>query len=182
MRRLRYQVAVSLDGFIAGPDDDASWIPMDPEIDFAALFDQFDTFLMGRRTWEQAGAMAGGAQVVVVSTTLDPAANPPVTVISDQVAERVRRLKDQPGKDIWLFGGGLLFRQLLAAGLVDTVEPAIVPVLLGGGVRFLPEPALRARLVLTGHRVYATSGIVLLEYAVAAGSGSGDRVDVPRAE
>lgn len=168
MRRLRYQVAVSLDGFIAGPGDDASWIPMDPDIDFAALFEQFDTFLMGRRTWERAGAMAGGGQVIVVSTTLDPAASPSVTVFSDEIVERVKRLKDQPGKDIWLFGGGLLFRYLLAEGLVDTVEPAIVPVLLGGGTRFLPEPAIRARLVLTGHRVYARSGIVLLEYAVAA--------------
>ena len=62
MRRLRYQVAVSLDGFIAGPDDDASWIAMDPDIDFAALFAQFDTFLMGRRTWEVSGAMVGGGR------------------------------------------------------------------------------------------------------------------------
>ncbi|HEY5787244.1 MAG TPA: dihydrofolate reductase family protein [Microlunatus sp.] len=166
MRRLRYQVAVSLDGFIAGPDDDTSWIPMDPDIDFAALFAQFDTFLMGRRTWEQAGAMAGGGQVVVVSTTLDPDSHPTVTVVSDRIIEHVGALKEQPGKDIWLFGGGRLFRYLLAAGLVDTVEPAIVPVLLGRGTRFLPEPALRAPLVLTGHRVFATSGIVLLEYAV----------------
>ena len=166
MRRLRYQVAVSLDGFIAGPDDDTSWIPMDPDIDFAALFEQFDTFLMGRRTWEQAGAMTGGGQVVVVSTTLDPDSQPSVTVVSDRVIERVGALKEQPGKDIWLFGGGQLFRYLLTAGLVDTVEPAIVPVLLGRGTRFLPEPALRAALVLTRHRVFARSGIVLLEYAV----------------
>ena len=76
MRRIRYQVAVSLDGYIAGADGDASWIPMDPEIDFEGLFAQFDTFLMGRRTWESAGSMAGGGQVVVVSTTLDPSAHP----------------------------------------------------------------------------------------------------------
>jgi dihydrofolate reductase len=172
MRRLRYQVAVSLDGFIAGPDDDASWIPMDPDIDFAALFEQFDTFLMGRRTWEQAGAISSGGHVVVVSTTLDPAANRSVTVINDEVVERVKSLKNQPGKDIWLFGGGLLFRFLLAEGLVDTVEPAIVPVLLGEGTRFLPEPALRARLVLASHRVFPRSGIVLLQYAVATDSRS----------
>ena len=67
-----------------------------------------------------------------------------------------------------VFGGGLLFRYLLTKDLVDTVEPAIVPVLLGEGTRFLPDPAVRRRLVLTGHRVFTTSGIVLLEYAVAA--------------
>lgn len=168
MRRLRYQVAVSLDGYIAASDDtDVSWIPMDPEIDFAALFDQFDTFLIGRRTWETSGGMLGRSRVVVVSTTLDPAAHPALTIVSDDLADRVRQLKAEPGKDIWLFGGGRLFRSLLAEGLVDTVEPAIVPVLLGGGTRFLPDPATRSLLTLTGHRVFATSGIVLLEYAVA---------------
>lgn len=167
VRRLRYQVAVSLDGFIAGPDGDASWIPMDPDIDFAALFDQFDTFLMGRRTWEASGSMVGGGRVVVVSTTLDQAANPSVTVFADDVAARVRSLKEEPGRDIWLFGGGELFRTLLADGLVDTVEPAIVPVLLGGGTSFLPDPAVRTRLALTSHRVLPTTGIVWLEYAVS---------------
>lgn len=169
MRRIRYQVAVSLDGFIAGPDGDASWIPMDPEIDFAALFEQFDTFLMGRRTWETSGAMVGGSSVVVVSTTLDQTANPAVTVFADDVPARVRSLKELPGKDIWLFGGGELFRSLLADGLVDTVEPAIIPVLLGGGTPFLPDPAVRRRLTLTHHRVYPATGIVLLEYAVVTG-------------
>lgn len=172
MRRLRYQVAVSLDGFIAGPEGDASWIPMDPDIDFAAMFAQFDTFLMGRRTWEQAGGMASGGQVVVVSTTLDPAAHPAITIFHDEVAVRVNRLKEQPGKDIWLFGGGVLFRSLLAEGLVDTVEPAIVPVFLGEGTRFLPEPAIRSHLRLTGHHVFTTSGIVLLEYTIQAGDAT----------
>ena len=55
MRRLRYQVAVSLDGFIADPEGSADWIPMDPDIDFDALLAQFDTFLMGRRTYETSG-------------------------------------------------------------------------------------------------------------------------------
>ena len=75
--------------------------------------------------------------------------------------------KATPDRDVWLFGGGELFRTLLEAGLVDTVEPAVVPVLLGGGVPMLPSPAARARLSLRGHRLYPTSGIVLLEYAVS---------------
>ena len=74
-------------------------------------------------------------------------------------------LRAEWGKDIWLFGGGSLFRSLLDAGLVDTVEVAVMPVLLGGGIPLLPPPAERAKLKLTGQKVYK-AGIVLLEYAV----------------
>lgn len=55
MRRIRYAVAMGLDGYIAGPDGESDWIIMDPEIDFEALFGSFDTILMGRRTFEVAG-------------------------------------------------------------------------------------------------------------------------------
>lgn len=170
-RRLRYQVAASLDGYIAGPHGDADWIPMDPDIDFAALFAQFDTLLMGRGTWDglvasgQGGAF--GMPTVVCSTTLDQAAHPGIRVISRDLEAEVRALKAAPGKDIWLFGGGELFRSLLALGLVDTVEIAVVPVLLGGGVPMLPAPADRVPLRLTRHHVYPKSGITLLEYDVA---------------
>ena len=74
-------------------------------------------------------------------------------------------LRTEPGKDIWLFGGGSLFRSLLDAGLVDTVEVAIMPVMLGEGIALLPSPARQTKLKLTGHKVYKT-GIVSLEYAV----------------
>jgi dihydrofolate reductase len=82
--------------------------------------------------------------LVVFSRTLDPADYPAVSVVSADPAQSVRSLKARPGKDIWLFGGGELFRLLLEAGLVDTVEPAVVPVLLGGGVPMLPTPAAPA--------------------------------------
>src|ERR687897_159109 len=60
MRRVRYVVAMSLDGYIAGPNGEADWIIMDPDIDFGAMFERFDTFLMGRRTFERTGSGAGG--------------------------------------------------------------------------------------------------------------------------
>ncbi len=176
-RRLRYQVAASLDGRIAGPHGEADWIPMDPDIDFGALFAQFDTLLMGRGTFEgllrdgsvgEAGAF--GLKTIVVSRTIDPAAHPGVTVVAERVAETVEALKATPGKDIWLFGGGELFRSLASLGLVDRVEVAVVPTLLGDGVPLLPSPAPTCPLRLTGHRVYPRSGIVLLEYDVLAGS------------
>jgi dihydrofolate reductase len=78
----------------------------------------------------------------------------------------VRALKEAQGKDIWLFGGGELFRTLLEAGLVDTIEPAVIPVLVGDGFPMLPSPAARAQLTLSTYRLYQKSGIMLLEYAV----------------
>jgi dihydrofolate reductase len=125
--------------------------------------------VMGRKTYEAMQGMGGGkgVQTVVYSTTLDPAKHKKVTVVKTDPAAHVRELKAKPGKDIWLFGGGALFNTLLAAGVVDTVEPAVCPVLLGGGIPLLPGPAALAKLSLTGHKVYPKSGIVLLEYAVA---------------
>jgi dihydrofolate reductase len=167
MRRVRYQVASSVDGFIADPDGGHDWIVADPDIDFAALTAQFDTLIMGRKTFEVAGA-AGvpGAEVVVCSRTLRQEEHPGVRIVADGVAELVRELKARPGRDIWLYGGGELFRSLLEADCVDTVEPAVIPVMLGDGVPMLPGPSLRCRLRLTRHRLYAKSGIMLLEYDV----------------
>jgi dihydrofolate reductase len=167
MRKIRYQVACSLDGYIAGPDDGYDWIVADPDIDFEALFDQFDTLLMGRRTFEVAGAGSPpGMKTFVFSRSLRPGDHPGVTVVSGRVRETLDDLRAQPGKDIWLFGGGELFRSLLELGCVDAVEPAVIPVVLGGGRPFLPAPAVRRRLSLTEARTYEKSGIVLLKYDV----------------
>ena len=167
MRKIRYQVACSLDGYIAGPNGEYDWIVADPDIDFEALFDEFDTLLMGRRTFEVAGAGSSpGMKSFVFSRSLRPEDHPGVTIVSEQVKETLDDLRAQPGKDIWLFGGGELFRSLLELGCVDSVEPAVIPVVLGGGRPFLPAPAVRRRLSLTETRVYEKSGIVLLKYDV----------------
>jgi dihydrofolate reductase len=168
-RRVRYQVAMSLDGYIAGPNGEFDWIITDPEIDFAALFKEFDTFLIGRRTFEvmeHAGrGETPGVKTFVFSRTLKQRDYPGVTIVAGQAEQLLAELRSEPGKDIWLFGGGLLFRSLLDEGLVDSVEVAVIPVLLGGGIPLLPPSAKSAKLELTGHRVYKT-GIVLLQYAV----------------
>jgi dihydrofolate reductase len=169
MRKIRYAVAASLDGYIAGPKGEADWIISDPEIDFRALFDRFDTFLLGRRTFEAMGRAgqrgSPGMKTLVFSRTLRQQDYPKVKIVSDRAEETVADLRTQPGKDIWLFGGGSLFRSLNEAGLVDTVEVAIVPVLLGGGIPLVPPPSKQTKLQLTGHKVYKT-GIVSLEYAI----------------
>jgi dihydrofolate reductase len=176
LRRVRYAVAMSLDGFIAGPNGEADWILMDPEIDFQAIYDEFDTMLRGRRTFEaMKGARGGGSmpgmQVFVCSRTLRQEDHPRVTII-DNPEELIAELRSKPGKDIWLFGGGLLFRSLAEGGVVDTVEVAVIPVLLGEGVPLLPGPARRVTLKLTGHKHYAKTGTMGLEYAVQYGQGS----------
>jgi dihydrofolate reductase len=161
---------MSLDAYIAGPNGECDWIIMDPEIDFGEMFQRFDTLLMGRRTFEVVRSQGGGQpmpgmRTVVVSHTMRPEDYPGITIVADRVEETVAQLREEPGKDIWLFGGGLLFRSLLDARLVDTVEVAVIPILLGGGIPLLPPPPKRARLRLVSSRAYK-SGIMSLEYAV----------------
>jgi dihydrofolate reductase len=107
-----------------------------------------------------------GLEVVVFSRTLRQSDHPAVSIVKGDPVERVRALKTGGGKDIWLFGGGELFRTLLEAGEVDTVEPAIIPVLLGHGIPMLPSSTSRTSLSLSAHRLYPKSGIMLLEYSV----------------
>ena len=169
-RRLRYQVAVSLDGFIAGPNGEYDWIVSDPSIDFAALYKEFDTAVMGRKTYEVARAQGvdasmPGIDVLVFSRTLLATEYPGVRILNDDPGKVVAALKQKPGKDIWLFGGGQLFRSLVDAGLVDTVEVAVMPVLIGEGIPLLP-PGAATKLKLADQKVLPRSGIVMLMYSV----------------
>ena len=162
---------MSLDGYIAGPKGEFDWIVQDPDIDFQDLFAQFDVFLVGRRTFElmtKPGSppLPAGSKTFVFSRTLETN-RPDTEVVREVSPASIARIKALAKKDIWLFGGGELFRSLLSQSLVDSIEVAVSPVLLGAGLQLLPSPADQAQLRLTGHRVYG-SGIVLLEYAVAA--------------
>jgi dihydrofolate reductase len=139
---------------------------------------------MGRKTYDVVNrdghmAMMAGVECVVFSRTLPASTAPGLRVVTDDPATVVSALKAAPGKDIWLYGGGELFATLLAAGLVDTVELAVIPVLLGAGVPLLPEGRVTP-LVLCDHKVLPGSGIVALAYAVPGGTGPAPSVSYIR--
>lgn len=169
MRRVRYSVAASLDAYIASPDGGFDWIIMDPDIDFAAMYESVGGLLMGRTSWDVTVKMGGtggpSLPTYVYSRTLPQGERDGVTFVRDAVAH-VRGLKETEGKTLWLWGGGQLFRELATAGLVDEVEVAVIPVMLGEGLPLLPSPGPKLTLRLRGQRTYEKSGIVLLTYDV----------------
>ena len=170
MPQLRYSVAASLDGYIAGPKGEFDWIVIDPEIDFGAMYAGFSGLVMGRRSYDvfvaTGGAVGPGLPTYVYSRRLAEGERDGVTFVSDAVSH-VRRLKKARGaKPLWLWGGGNLFRELARAGLVDAVEVAIIPMILGGGIPLLPAPGPRLSLRLRTHRLYAKTGTLFVEYDV----------------
>src|SRR5687768_2817694 len=138
MRQLRYSVAQSLDGYIAGPNGEFDWIVVDPEIDFAAMYAGFSGLVMGRRSYDvfvaTGGEVGPALPTYVYSRTLPEGERDGVTFVADALSHMKGLKKTSHTKPLWLWGGGELFRQLADAGLVDGVDVAIVPVLLGGGV------------------------------------------------
>jgi dihydrofolate reductase len=170
MRRVRYGVGMSLDGFIADLQDGTSWMIGDPGYDSKPFFKSIDTAIIGRRSYEvmlRSGSRTyPGLQTYVCSRTLRAADYPEVTILGDDAAMRVSELRAAVGKDIWLCGGGEMFKSLLNADLVDTVELGVSPILLGQGRRFLPSATHSHRLTLT-HSEAFPSGLLVLYYDVA---------------
>ncbi|HXE79666.1 MAG TPA: dihydrofolate reductase family protein [Vicinamibacterales bacterium] len=169
MRQLRYSVAASLDGCIAGPNGEFDWIVIDPDIDFEKMYRGFSGIVMGRKSYEVFAATGGSPIALptwVYSRTLPEGERDGVTFARDAVPH-VRRLKKSGGKKpLWLWGGGELFRELAEAGLVDGIDVAVIPVVLGDGIPLMPPPGPRLSLRLRRQRLYRKTGTLFLEYDV----------------
>lgn len=161
MRIVTYGAACSLDGFIAGPNGEIDWLHQsrDSSEILREYWQSIDTILMGRKTWEPAaahyaagGAGTSGVRTMVFSRTLQAMEVKGVELIRDDAAGFVRELKTDPGKGIFLMGGGELARALFEADLVDEVRMNVQPLLLGDGVPMFNNPRHRIRLELQENR------------------------------
>ena len=169
MRKIILQLAVSLDGYIEDLNGDFDWCFTDQDYGLTELLQGMDALLMGRRSWELVQSMGAAAQlpplpVYVCSNTLTGVPAPARLLRGDAAAE-VARLKQEPGKNIWLYGGAALTTSLMNAGLVDEVSLAVHPVLLGGGRPLFSGLDRRVPLQLKESKTYET-GLVSLTYAV----------------
>ena len=171
MRKVTYGAAVSLDGFIAGPDESIGWLRMSDDVNaiMAESWKGVDAMLIGRKTHEFAARMGGGPggmskiKTYIFSRTLVDAPEGAQLVREDAVGF-VRELKAQAGGDIILMGGGELAAALIEGGVVDEIGLNLHPVLLGGGVPMCPAMARRVDLTLVESRPIAQD-CVLLRYA-----------------
>ncbi|MCK0090692.1 dihydrofolate reductase [Rhodococcus sp. HNM0563] len=176
MRRLVYYAAVTLDGYIAGPEgefdfypvaDDMSWInerypesvptPLRELVDMPADTPnlQWDTVVMGRHTYEAGGMTSPYDHMMqyVVSRTLEPVDNPQVKIVDTDPVELVRTLKEQEGLDIWLCGGGNLAGQLIHE--IDRLMFKSYPVIAGGGLPALSGNFSPTRFTVTARREFS---------------------------
>ena len=171
MRKLILQVAVSLDGFIEGPNGEIDWCFTDQDYGLNNFFKQIDTLFIGRKTYELMLRMGENAspgfpkfKEYIFSTTLEKVKDDAV-LIKDDIESEVKKIKNENGKDIWLFGGGSLTTSLMDLSLVDEVWLAVHPVVLGGGKPLFPAIKKRVELKLLDTKDYST-GLVFLKYAV----------------
>lgn len=172
MRTITYGGAISLDGFLAAADGAIDWLHFSKDVTevMADSWKDVDTVLMGRKTYEVAERMGQGdgypgVKNYVFSRTLDQKPGGKVTIVRDDAAGFVRRLKQQDGKDICVMGGGELARSLFEAGLIDEVGFNIHPVLLGQGIPLFHPMSRQIDLELTECRPFK-NGCVYVAYRV----------------
>jgi dihydrofolate reductase len=172
MRKVKYYVASTLDGVIAAGDHSFDFFPMEGEhiADYLESLKDFDVVLMGRKTYE-VGLKLGltnpypTMKGYVFSRTLKESPDENITIVSENAAEVVRKLKSEPGKDIYFCGAGDLAKTLFAENLVDEVILKLNPVLRGEGVPLFQWIGRTVYLELLDTKVYQ-SHVVLLSYRV----------------
>ena len=171
MRKIILQLAVSLDGYIEGPDGEFDWCFTDQDYGMSEFFKRVDTTFMGRKTYELALAMQDQAppgfpkmKEYVFSNSMQTAKEDVILVRGDTKKE-VEKIKKQKGRDIWLFGGAELISSLMNLHLIDEIILAVHPVVLGDGKQLFRDINERTWLTLTSHKIYP-NGLVFLAYSI----------------
>ncbi len=175
MRKLIVGLAITLDGYIEGPNGEYDWCFTDQDYGLNEFFTRVDSIFIGRKSYEVAQQHAdnNGGEIVpgmpvmteyVFSKTLTSVKKGAVLISGDSIAE-ARRIKAQPGKDIWLFGGASLTDAFIKEGLVDELWLSVHPVLLGSGKLLFRERDSRTKLILLECKTYET-GLVSLRYSI----------------
>jgi dihydrofolate reductase len=173
-RKIIVHIATSADGYIARPDGDLDWLTSRPKpkgfYGINAFMKSIDTMILGRKTYEvgrQMGAtFDSGGRTIVFSRQAPPADAPPaVEFVSRPIAPFVRQLQGQPGKDIWLMGGGEIIASFLDAGAIDAFVITVNPVFIGDGIPLIARRHRHLPLVLQGTQSFE-DGVVQLHYGV----------------
>lgn len=175
MRKLILGLAITLDGYIEGPNGEYDWCFTDQDYGLNDFFERIDAMFIGRKSYEIAqqhaennnGEVTPGMPALteyVFSRTLKSVKEGAVLIAEDGIAE-ARKIKLLPGKDIWLFGGASLTEQLMEAKLVDELWLSVHPILLGNGKLLFQKDDQRTKLTLLESKTYET-GLVSLRYQV----------------
>ena len=169
MRKVILNLALSLDSLIEGPNGEYDWCFNDQDYGLSDFFKRIDTIFFGRKSYELVLKNNDGyfdsKKWYVFSTTLNEVKGKNRTLIHKDVAAAVNKIKNEQGKDIWLFGGASLVTTFINEDLVDELELAVHPILLGSGKPLFQNIDKRIKLELTNSKVY-NSGLVQLFYNV----------------
>lgn len=175
MRKLILGLAITLDGYIEGPNGEYDWCFTDQDYGLNEFFTRVDSIFIGRKSYEIAqqhadsnnGESIPGMPVMkeyVFSRTLKSVKEGAVLISEDSMTE-ARKIKEQSGKDIWLFGGASLKDALFKEGLVDELWLSVHPILLGSGKPLFREKESRTKITLLESKAYET-GLVSLRYSI----------------
>lgn len=169
MKKVILQLAVSLDGFIEGPNGEYDWCFTDQDYGMSEFLNRIDSLFIGRKSYELTLSMGDTAmsgfpklKEYVFSNSLKEL-KPGAVLVNGDIEAEVKRIKEEPGKDIWLFGGAKLSSSLLNLNLIDEIALAVHPVILGGGKPLFQDVSKRAELKLIDSKTFST-GLVSLTY------------------
>lgn len=172
MQDLTYYIASTLDGFIAREDGSFNDFLFDEKLfaDFFSAIESFGTVLMGRKTYE-VGLREGktspypGLEQLVFSRSMEKSPDANVELVQEGALDRIRALKEEDGKGIWLCGGSHLATQCLEAGLIDKLVLKLNPIVFGRGIPLFEGHLDLSAFEFTESQTYP-SGVVVLDYQV----------------